>query len=256
MKKLVTVSNKDIIASLDSYEDVTLLYPLKDFCVGYELEFDISLVNDYILVNRIMDDNDLDKLEEVLKKNTNIKGILFDDLGVIDVVKDMNITKILLLDHLGTNSVSINYYLDYVDSVVVANDLTEDEIRTIVSKANKPLVVNVFGLKTLMYSRRLLLSNYEEFYHLKRNNNVDAKINDKGFKIIENAYGTKFYASKYYNALRLLDLDNVLYFWYDPILLDKEKILKCVLDNDVSLIDTDVLFLDKPTYYKVGDSDA
>lgn len=255
INKLVTVTNREIIDDLRRDANITLVYPLKSFCVGYEVEFDISEIDDYVLVNRILDDNDLDKLESILN-SSNIKGIVFDDLGIIDIVANLNITKILLLDHLATNTKSINYYLEYVDSVVVSNDLTEEEIRNIVANVSKPLVINVFGLKTLMYSRRLLLSNYEMYHNLKEERIVDASIEDKYFKIVENDYGTLFYAKNYYNALCLLDLDNVLFFWYNPIFLDNEKIIKLVLDNDITDINSELLFLDKKTYYKVGDVDA
>ena len=255
MKKLVTVTNREIIDDLRRDANITLVNPLKSFCVGYEVEFDISEIDDYVLVNRILDDNDLDKLESILN-SSNIKGIVFDDLGIIDIVANLDITKILLLDHLATNTKSINYYLEYVDSVVVSNDLTEEEIRNIVANVSKPLVINVFGLKTLMYSRRLLLSNYEMYHNLKEERIVDASIEDKYFKIVENDYGTLFYAKNYYNALCLLNLDNVLFFWYNPIFLDNEKIIKLVLDNDITDINSELLFLDKKTYYKVGDVDA
>ena len=255
MKKLVTVTNREIIDDLRRDANITLVNPLKSFCVGYEVEFDISEIDDYVLVNRILDDNDIDKLESILN-SSNIKGIVFDDLGIIDIVANLDITKILLLDHLATNTKSINYYLEYVDSVVVSNDLTEEEIRNIVANVSKPLVINVFGLKTLMYSRRLLLSNYEMYHNLKEERIVDANIEDKYFKIVENDYGTLFYAKNYYNALCLLNLDNVLFFWYNPIFLDNEKIIKLVLDNDITDINSELLFLDKKTYYKVGDVDA
>ena len=255
INKLVTVTNREIIDDLRNIPNVTLVYPLKSFCVGFTDYFDISEIDDYVLVNRILDDNDLDKLESILN-SSNIKGIVFDDLGIIDIVANLDITKILLLDHLATNTKSINYYLEYVDSVIVSNDLTEEEIRNIVANVSKPLVINVFGLKTLMYSRRLLLSNYEMYHNLKEERIVDASIEDKYFKIVENDYGTLFYAKNYYNALCLLDLDNVLFFWYNPIFLDNEKIIKLVLDNDITDINSELLFLDKKTYYKVGDVDA
>lgn len=252
MKKIVTVTTKEVINDLREYSNITLAYPLKSFCVGYENEFAISEIDDFVLVNRILDDNDLNKLEALLK-NSNIKGIIFDDLGIIDIVQKMNITKILLLDHLATNTRSINYYLEYVDSVVVSNDLTEKEIRDIAKEANKPLVINVFGLKTLMYSRRKLLSNYQQYYKLNQNDKLDVAIDNKKMKIIENEYGTKFYAGIYYNALRLLDLKNVLYFWYDPIMLNKKEIINVVINNDLAEIDCNSLFLDQATYYKVGE---
>ena len=251
--KLVTVINKDMINDLRDIKDVEFLYPLKSFCVGYNLEFSIEEIDGYILVNRILEDKDLDILEKLLA-NSKAKGIVFDDLGIIEIVKDLPMTKILLLDHIATNYESINYYLEYVDSVIVSNDLTKDEIEEILKKANKPLVVNVFGLKTLMYSRRLLLSNYAIFHNLKIERKMDATISPlKYFKIIENDYGTKFYAGKYFNGLELLNCSNVLFYWYDLIDLEYDKILSLINDNKVDDINSDMLFLDKPTIYKVSD---
>ena len=251
--KLVTVINREIINDLRGINGVDLLYPLKSFCVGYEIEFSIDEIDGYILVNRILEDKDLNLLEKLLA-NSKAKGMVFDDLGIIEIVKDLPMTKILLLDHIATNYESINYYLEYVDSVIVTNDLNKDEIEEILKKANKPLVVNVFGLKTLMYSRRLLLSNYAIFHNLKIERKIDATISPlKYFKIIENDYGTKFYAGKYFNGLELLNYSNVLFYWYDLIDLEPDKILSLIKDNKIDDINSDMLFLDKPTIYKVSD---
>ena len=251
--KLVTVINREIINDLRGINGVDLLYPLKSICVGYEIEFSIDEIDGYILVNRILEDKDLNLLEKLLA-NSKAKGMVFDDLGIIEIVKDLPMTKILLLDHIATNYESINYYLEYVDSVIVSNDLTKDEIEEILKKANKPLVVNVFGLKTLMYSRRLLLSNYAIYHNLKIERKMDATISSsKYFKIIENDYGTKFYAGKYFNGLELLNYSNVLFYWYDLIDLEPDKILSLIKDNKIDDINSDMLFLDKPTIYKVSD---
>ena len=253
MNKLVTVTNKDYINNLKK-EDVTLVYPLRFFSVGYEEYFDIEQIDDFLLVNRILNDSELERLEKIIK-NSNIKGIMCDDLGIIDIVKDMNITKILMLDHIANNSESINCYLEYVDSIVVSSDLSEEEIRNIVQNVNKSVVIYTFGLKGLMYSRRNLLNNYEMHYKLDKEKVIDSHIDNKYFKVIESDYGTKVYAFPYYDGTSLLDLKNVLYFWYDPILLEYQNIKK-VLNNDLSNIPCSRIFLDKKTVYKVGDLDA
>lgn len=253
MSKLVTVtSNKNI--SILKKEDVTLVYPLRFFSTGYLEYFDIDDIDEFVLINRILSDKELDKLENILI-NSHVKGIIFEDLGIIDVIKNLNLTKILLLDHALNNSKSINYYLEYVDSVVVSSDLSKDEIEYIAKNTNKSVVIYAFGLKALMYSRRHLVSNYEKHFNLENNNIIDASINNKYFKFIESTEGTKCYAYPYYNALDLLSLDNVLYFWFDPIGLDIDNIIK-VLHNDLSGVDTSTIFLDEKTIYKVGDKDA
>lgn len=252
MNKLVTVTNKDYEALKG--EDITLVFPLKDFCVGYEYYFEIEEIEDFVLVNRILNDEELNKLEVILK-NSKIKGILFDDLGIIDIVAKLDIKKILILDHLANNTKSVNYYLEYVDSVVVSSDLEESEIRKIVANANKEVVVYVFGLKGLMYSRRNLVSNYEKYHHLEEKSVLDSSIDGKYFKVIDSEFGTKFYAYPYYDGSSLLDLDNVSYVWYDPILLGIED-TKRVLKKDFKDIETSKIFLTKKTVYKVGDLDA
>ena len=253
MNKLVTVTNKDFISNLKK-GDVTLVYPLRFFSVGYEEYFDIKDIDDFVLVNRILNDEELNNFEEILV-SSDVKGIMFDDLGILDIVKDMDITKILILDHISNNTSSINSYLEYVDSIVVSSDLSEEEIRNIVKNVNKSVVIYTFGLKGLMYSRRNLLNNYEMHYKLDKEKVIDSHIDNKYFKVIESDYGTKVYAFPYYDGTSLLDLKNVLYFWYDPILLEFQNIKK-VLNNDLSNIPCSRIFLDKKTVYKVGDLDA
>lgn len=253
MNKLVTVTNKEIISKLNK-EDVTKVYPLRFFSVGYEEYFDISEIDDFCLINRILTDDDLDKLEKILK-SSKIKGILFDDLGVLDVIKDLNIIKIFIGDHINNNASSINYYLDYVDSIVVSTDLSFDEIEYITEHVKKDVVIYTFGLKALMYSRRNLLRNYEEYYNLEKDNEINTSINDKHFKVIESNFGTRIYAYPFYYDERLKKLDHVLYNWYDVNTLDNNKIIE-VLNDNFSNIEVSNAFLDKKSVFKVGDLDA
>lgn len=252
MLKLVTVTNKDIIADLSKEEDITLLYPLKSFCVGYDIEFEIDEINDFVLVNRILNNTEMDKLEVILKAS-HIKGIVFDDLGVLEIIKGLDIVKILYLSHIGNNSVSINYYLDYVDSVIVSSDITKEEILFILKNSLKKLVLPVFGLMPLMYSRRSLLKNYNENYNENLSSNIEVKVEskDKYFRIYENTFGTVFYGKNYYNALELLNSDNVLYYWYNPVFLDKDSICNVVLKSDVTNVPSDAGFLYNKTTYKL-----
>ena len=74
MNKLVTVTNKDFISNLKK-GDVTLVYPLRFFSVGYEEYFDIKDIDDFVLVNRILNDDEINKLEEtLLSSNINIRS--------------------------------------------------------------------------------------------------------------------------------------------------------------------------------------
>lgn len=253
MKKLVTVINDELKEGLSENKDITLLYPLKSFCVGFDKYYDINSIDDFVLVNRLLNDEELDQLSSVLE-NSKIKGIVFDDLGILEIIKDLPIIKIALLDHIACSTSSINAYLDYVDSVVVSTDLTREEIQNILKNAKKPLVIPVFELKRLMYSRRLLLSNYAKHYNKDKSSESIANIDDYSFIIKENEFGTCFYAKKYFNALEFLNTSNVAYFWYNLIDMSSDDALELILNNKV-LVDNTLGFLDKPTTYKLKDDE-
>ena len=53
MNKLVTITNKDYIDVIKK-EDVTLVYPLKTFSVGYEEYFDIDKIMSNKKLNNTM----------------------------------------------------------------------------------------------------------------------------------------------------------------------------------------------------------
>ena len=211
-------------------------------------------IDGFILVNRILTNKDLKELKKIIINNS-AKGIVFDDIGIIELLKDINITKILMLNHIANNYVSINYYLDYVDSVVVSNDITKEEIEVILDNAKKPLVLNVFGLNSLLYSRRLLISNYNDYYDSKLENCTDLFINEYGFTMFENEFGTVIYAKKYYNGLELIPSNNVLYYWYNPVFLDKKKVLDIVINKNIDSLETSNGFLYQKTMYKLKDGD-
>ena len=186
-----------------------------------------------------------DILENLLKRSPN-------NYGKFEAAVDEILNKVKT-----EGDAALFAYTKEFDKTEISADtikVTEEEIKEIVKNTIKPVVVNVFGMKDLMYSRRLLLTNYAKHYNISNKDMIDAKINDNGFKIFENEYGTYFYASKYYNALDLLDLDNVLYFWYNPVFLNDEEILDVVINNDVNNIDNDPLFLDKATTYRIGEA--
>jgi len=200
----------------------TFLFALEGYCVGYKtysLEeiVNVKVSNKYILLNRILDCKDIDNLKSILNNLGGIKGIVFEDIGIYQLVKDMKIDKELILfqNHFGTNSNSVNYWLDLVDSMFISNEITEKEIANILSNAKKEVCVHLFGYNQVMYSRRLLLSNWcQEFNITFKNTNI---IEDVGshirFRAYENEYGTVMYSENIFNGRRLLKYNNIKYFF-------------------------------------------
>jgi len=168
------------------------------------------------------------------KLPSNIKGIIFDDLGVLQIIKDLKIEKILYLTHFNNNSESVNIYLDYVDTVILSTDITKGEIEYIINKSKKDISLFVFGYISAMYSRRLLIDNYSKFYNLDKVNPLLIENTNHKFLVYENEYGTVLYYNKIFNGLELLNL-NAKYYFINSTFLNIDDI-KNVFNNNLLYI--------------------
>lgn len=231
-------------------------FPLKDFCVGMPNTFLVSEIKEdgFLFINRILDNEGIDKLKVILKNlPKNIKGIIFDDLGILNIIKNLNIEKILYLSHFNTNSKSINLYLNYVDTVVVSTDITRKEIEHIIKNAKKDLSLFVFGYVGVMYSRRLLLDNYSKFYNIDKINPLVINNTNHKFLVYENSCGTYFYHNKLFNGLELMELP-AKYYFINSVFLDN-GVIENVLNNNLDNLDCDKGFLYNETIYKLKEEE-
>ena len=260
--------NKNFIITINNINDIQKLkelginyyaWPIKDFCVGYPNTVLISdipndvLNNSYLYINRILDNAGIDKLKELIKDLPNVKGIIFDDLGVLEVIKDLNMEKILYLSHFNCNKESIKIYLEYVDSVIVSTDITKEEIKSIIEEVPDKLTLFVLGYVGAMYSRRLLINNYALYHHIEKENPLYIDSLDHKFMLYENEYGTYFYHLPCFNGLELCDLKAKYYFINGAFLSvdDIESFL-----NSENVIESDKGFLETETIYKLkGDKE-
>ena len=243
-KTLLLINDYNLIDTLKKESSITFLFPLEGFSVGFIKTFNIKEINveGFIFVNRILDNTSIIELKKILKHlPKNIKGIVFDDIGVLNILQELNlsITKILFLNHLNCNYESINAYLEYVDSVVISTDVTKEETEEILLKANKPLVLYAFGHVNIMYSRRTLITNYNKHFSKKvsLNSSLKETMSHKKFKIIENAYGTVIYTNEPYNGLSLSNKENILYNLINTVFLSNEEVINIInrknnLDSD------------------------
>ena len=247
MKKnntLLIVNNLNIILEIKrKVNNVTFLFPLEDFCVGFPNTFKLSEIkeeNAYIFVNRILDNKGINEIRKILLNlPSNIKGIVFDDIGILNILQENKISlcKILFLNHFNCNYESIKAFLEYVDSVVVSPDITIKEIDEIIKKVAKPLVLYTFGHVNIMYSRRLLLTNYND--HFKKNvdliADLEEDISHTKFKMIENKYGTVIYTEAPFNGLTLRNR-KCLFNLINSVFLSDTEILN-ILTTDSDLLD-------------------
>ena len=205
----------DDINHIDDYRKAgvtAFLFALEGYSVGYNTytleeikKIDVS--NKYVIINRVLDCESVDKLKKILPELKDIKGIVYEDIAVYSLIKELKleVETIFYQNHFATNVNSVNFWLDRVDSIFISNEITKEEIKNIVDNVKKNVVLHLFGYNQVMYSRRKLLSNWSEFFNIdKKNTNV---ITDRAtkvkFRAIENEYGTVMYSDKIFNGQKL-----------------------------------------------------
>ena len=257
----------DDINHIDDYRKAgvtAFLFALEGYSVGYNTytleEIDkIEVSNKYIMINRVLDCDSVDGLKEILPKLRDVKGLVYEDIAVYQLVKDLglDLEMIFYQNHFGTNLSSVNFWLDRVDSMFISNEITKEEIANIVNNVNKDVVLHLFGYNQVMYSRRKLLSNWSEFFNIdKKNTNV---ITDRAtkvkFRVIENEFGTVMYSDKIFNGKELLGLDNVKYYYVNPTMIEHDVVMDFLTNNDHNSEDEDDGFLYRETIYKLKERD-
>lgn len=260
-KILINVDDINYISDYKKAGITAFLFALKDFSVGYntfsiEKINKLEISNKYLLINRILDCKSIDELKKILKQIKNIKGIIYEDIGVYQLIKDMNINIELIhfQNHFGTNVRSVNFWLDRADSIFISNELTAQEINYIVNNAEKEVCLHLFGYNQVMYSRRKLLTNWSEEFEIpyKNKNLIRDKATKVAFRAVESDYGTIMYSEKIYNGKELLKLNNVKYFYINPTLIDHNTVMNYLNDIENYKIDEmDNGFLEKETIYKL-----
>jgi hypothetical protein len=255
-KILININN---ISELDDYKKVGItnfLFAVKGLSIGYT-SFDIDDIpdNSYLLVNRVFDTKGIDDFKNIIPKLNRFKGVIFEDIGVFNLLKDSNIELIWSQAHFVTNYSSINNYLNLgCSSCVISNELTFDEIKDIVDKANKQVIFNVFGKNMIMYSRRSLVSNFNNYANIDNYNDVNIKEKNVNFHLKEDTYGTAVFNNEYFNYINILpklNNDNILYYLIYNLDLPINEIIDIINGKEYG----NDGFLNKKTTYKMKEYD-
>ena len=286
MKLLVSLNNK----TLDDYLKYTnsFIIGLKGFSINY-LEFSVNeireLLNKYsnielfVSINKNIFNNDLVSLEQKLLElsNLNIKGILFYDLSVLSLVKKLNLDIDLVWHqgHMVTNYNTCNYYYDKgCNYAYLATEITVDEIKEIKEKSKINLMGLLFGNPIVSFSRRKLLSNYEEFSNnkLEGSYQVINSLNSSDYFVKENDYGTSIIYGNRLNGIKPMSdlMDTLSYGVLDENFIEHDLFIKVLdvyykfLNKEIKQEEArkmvyeltgslDTIFFYKKTIYKVKD---
>ncbi len=119
----------------------------------------------YVTVNIIFHNEDISGIEKYLKelKNVGVDAVIVSDLFLIDIIKKKAPKlKIFLSTQASTcNTEAVKFYKSLgVERVVLAREVTKDEIKKIYDETKMDLEVFLHGAMCTNYSGRCVLSNY------------------------------------------------------------------------------------------------
>ena len=237
-KYFVIPSDKNI----KKVHEFNFLFPLKGFCVGKTCEFDLTELPDdsCIYINRILDDDGISELDQILSKNSKkIKEIFFEDLGVLELIKDKNysFSTTYYPSHALCSLVTCKEFLNECDRVVLSSDISFDDVNEMGKLDNIGAVI--YTKLPFMYSRRHLVSNYEKAHDLTNSKKIKVKnkIGNEELIFDENELGTLVYDAKTYDGSELLDVDLSFYIidlsyddvndyekWFHDYIIDKKML--------------------------------
>ena len=260
MKKEKILINIEQLNDIENYKKIGInnfLFAVSDFSIGYK-SFELEELRNleckkYLLINRIFNSEDCDKFKSIISKLSIFDGVIFEDIAVYNMLKNTDINLIWNQTHFATNYSSINHWLELVDSAVISNELTLEEVSEILDKSNKKLVLNIFGKNPIMYSRRTLLTNFNKNFNLDDNKEIilNETITKNEFLAKETDKGTFILNNKPFNLIPFLkefNNDNIEFYLIYPNGLNANEIseyLNGKLDN------TDNGFMNKKTIYKL-----
>lgn len=262
--------------NIKKYENASaFLFGLKDF--SYTTPISITLKNlkkikqktnkeIFVKIDKNIFNKDIENLKKTLLEleKLNINGIFFYDLSVLSLSKKLNLKTPLIWNQnfFVTNYKTCNHYeAQGVYGAVISSEITLQEILEIRKNTNFKLFVNIFGYQMMAFSKRKLITNYFKYLkkkNYKRNNYIIEK--DKKFLIKETKEGTMILSDKILNGLKYkneLEKSKIDYLILDQTMIkdkDFKKVLQAIKNNkDINNIipNTDTLFLDKKTIYKV-----
>ena len=197
----------------------------------------------FISLNKNFHNSDLDEVKKILidLNNYNIKGVMFYDIGLLNIYNSLNLNYELCWsqEHLTTNYNTINYWNEHnAKYAYLSSDITEEEIIEISKHSKSKLIVNLFGYLPMFVSKRHTVKNYLEYFDLKDNSDINyIEKEGKIYPIIDNNVGTQVYSNNILNGIESVLKINVDYIVLNSFNIGLEKFL--IIINLFKSVNTD-----------------
>lgn len=169
----------------------------------------------YVLVNKMMFDEDLEALKKHLSwlKDLDVDGIYFADLAVYMLAQDLGIKEKLIYAP-GMTVVNSEDVAEYtrlgIGGLELANELTLEEKIQIAHNNPHQVGIVISGYLLMSYSKRKVLSNY--FREIKKDVNLEEnydlrlkeRTRDGHMPVYEDAEGSYIYSEYVFHSFKVM----------------------------------------------------
>lgn len=243
MEIISVIYSNDELNNLINYADGFVLM-LKPFSVCYKEDINLDLALDLIKknnkkailgINKIHHPSDILEIKEFLKKYNSDVYYYVSDLGVCNILIEMGLSYKIIYNP----ETMITNYLDlgllnecHFDAYQLSSEITLNDIKYAYEKTNAPLIYYGFGHKIMFYSKRKLLSLYENKTGIKmpKEGYLKEVTREDYMPVCQNSNGTYILRSYVISLLDELDnLDYLKYLYLDSNFVEFDK-YKAVLN--------------------------
>jgi len=221
---------------------------------------------------------------EILSKE-NINGIFFEDVSVLNIVKqnNLNIPLCIAKTHQVNSYYNCNYwYKEGCKYALLSNEITLNEILEVRKNTDISIITTVYGYSPMITSSRSLITNYFNYIDVEKKDDfyyVHESQKNKYYPIVEKNGETSIFKDAVFDASKEFSTfieNNIDYVFINGYLVDEYNFLPIVdsflqirdnhteekiVENNVSKIkelsnnNVDSGFLYNPTIYKVKNNE-
>ena len=245
MKILVEPISLEHLYSLDKKDIGGFIVGINKYSIFQNLKLSIDEIKKiktnkelYVSINKPIHNSELDEIKSILIElsKTNITGVLFEDISIYKLNKDLdlNLNLIWASNHLPTNSYSCNYWNKKgCSGALLSTELMVTDFIDIKKGTNMNIFVYLYGYIPIFESSRTLITNYLKHINKESNSNkyyMHEKISNKYYPIYEE-YDNTFITEDILNGINVVDTlkdNNIDYIILNSLMHEEDDFNKVV----------------------------
>ena len=253
MKFLVAIYNVETLKQCGDYIDSAVLM-VPHFSQIYDNSFNLEealkiceekKIVPIIAINKLITEGELSVVKEFIEKYKKY-DFLAMDLGLLNIFKELNMMDKVIYDSstMVCNSLDLGIYSSLgLNAISMSNEIPVCDVIKGYNDTKANIMYQVFGRKQMFYSKRKLISCYEDYRNVSipRNNlYIKEEKRIEKMPVFENDNGFFVYRSYFISLLKeMQNLQFLKYAYFETLTLNNEElieILKAFKENKPELL--------------------